>query len=134
MLQANGHRLSKEDNCRPHRLYLTGTQPARNRENHAMTALTSIASSGLQAAQLRSGVAAHNVANLQTPAFQRQSVTQQASMGGGVAASVSNTSQTGPRLEEDMAAQMSATYSFKANWQPLRTADQMLGTLLDVHA
>ncbi len=31
-------------------------------------------------------------------------------------------------------AQMSATYSFKANLQTLRTADQMLGTLLDVRA
>lgn len=33
-----------------------------------------------------------------------------------------------------MVAQMSATYSFKANLQTLRTADQMLGTLLDVRA
>ena len=98
-----------------------------------MTALTSIASSGLQASQLRLGVAAHNVANLQTPQFQRQGVTQQASSSGGVTASISNTGQTGTRLEEDMVAQMSATYSFKANLQTLRTADQMMGTLLDVH-
>lgn len=98
-----------------------------------MTALTSIASSGLQASQLRLGVAAHNVANLQTPQFQRQGVTQQASPGGGVTASVNSTGQTGTRLEEDVVAQMSATYSFKANLQTLRTADQMMGTLLDVH-
>ena len=99
-----------------------------------MTSISSIASSGLQAAQLRSGVSAHNVANLQTPQFQRQSVSQEARSGGGVNASVQNTGQVGTRLEEDMVAQMSATYSFKANLQTLRTADQMLGTLLDVRA
>lgn len=99
-----------------------------------MNALNSIASSGLQAAQLRVGAAAHNVANLQTPQFQRQGVAQQARSGGGVAASVQSTGQVGTRLEEDLVAQMSATYSFKANLQTLRTADQMLGTLLDVRA
>ena len=98
-----------------------------------MTTLTAIASSGLQAAQLRSGAAAHNTANLQTPQFQRQSVAQE-TRSGGVAASVQSTGQIGTRLEEDMVAQMSATYSFKANLQTLRTADQMLGTLLDVRA
>ena len=107
-----------------------------------MTALTSIASSGLQAAQLRSSVAAHNVANLQTPQFQRQSVAQQARSGGGVTASVNppstanagNPGNSGPRLEDDVVAQMSATYSFKANLRSLRTADDMLGTLLNERA
>ena len=100
----------------------------------SISSIASTASSGLQAAQLRAGVSAHNVANLQTPQFQRQSVSQEARNGGGVNASVHNTSQIGTRLEEDMVAQMSATYSFKANLQTLRTADQMLGTLLDVRA
>ena len=100
----------------------------------SITSIASVASSGLQAAQLRSGAAAHNVANLQTPQFQRQGVVQEARSGGGVAASVQSTGQIGTRLEEDVAAQMSATYSFKANLQTLRTADQMLGALLDVRA
>ena len=115
----------------------TFAKPAQSRQNRAMTTLStlsSIASSGLQAAQLRSGAAAHNTANLQTPQFQRQSVAQETRSGGGVAASVQSTGQIGTRLEEDMVAQMSATYSFKANLQTLRTADQMLGTLLDVRA
>lgn len=100
----------------------------------SINSIASTASSGLQAAQLRVGAAAHNIANLQTPQFQRQGVEQQALGGGGVTASVQNTGQIGTRLEEDMVAQMSATYSFKANLQTLRTADQMLGTLLDVRA
>lgn len=99
-----------------------------------MTALSSIASSGLQAAQLRLGTSAHNVANQQTTPFQRQSVAQQAQPGGGVSASVQTARSSGPNLEADMVEQMSATYSFKANLQTLRTADHMLGTLLDVRA
>ena len=99
-----------------------------------MTTLTAIASSGLQAAQLRSGAAAHNTANLQTPQFLRHSVPQETRSGGGEAACEQSTGQIGTPLEEDMVAQMSATYSFKANLQTLRTADQMLGTLLDVRA
>lgn len=101
-----------------------------------MTALTAIASSGLQAAQLRSGTAAHNVANLQTPQFQRHRVASQALSGGGVTASVHSggSGNTGPRLEDDVVEPMSATYAFKANLRSLRTADQMLGTLLNERA
>lgn len=99
-----------------------------------LSSLSSIASSGLQAAQLRSGAAAHNTANLQTPQFQRQEVAQQAQPSGGTLASVQTAQGSGPRLEADVVEQMAATYSFKANLQTLRTADQMLGTLLDVRA
>ena len=99
-----------------------------------MTALNSIASSGLQAAQLRLGTSAHNIANSQTAPFQRQSVAQQAQPGGGTVASVQTARSSGPNLEADVVEQMSATYSFKANLQTLRTADHMLGTLLDVRA
>lgn len=99
-----------------------------------MTALTAIASSGLQAAQLRLGTSAHNVANSQTVPFQRQSVAQQAQPGGGVSASVQTARHSGTQLEADVVEQMSATYSFKANLHILRSADQMLGTLLDTYA
>ena len=99
-----------------------------------MTALLSIASSGLQAAQLRLGTSAHNIANQQTAPFQRQSVAQQAQPGGGVSVSVQTARHSGTQLEANMVEQMSATYSFKANLHTLRTADQMLGTLLDTYA
>ena len=99
-----------------------------------MTALTAIASSGLQAAQLRLGTSAHNVANSQTAPFQRQSVAQQAQPGGGVSASVQTARHSGANLEADMVEQMSATYAFKANLQTLRTADHLLGSLLDERA
>lgn len=99
-----------------------------------MSTLSSIASSGLQAAQLRLGTSAHNVANTQTADFQRQSVAQQAQPSGGVSASVQTARQTGAHLEADAVEQMSATYAFKANLQILRTADHMLGSLVDEYA
>ena len=99
-----------------------------------MSILSSIASSGLQAAQLRLGTSAHNVANTQTTPFQRQSVAQQAQPGGGVSASVQTARHSGANLEADMVEQMSATYAFKANLQTLRTADHLLGSLLDERA
>ena len=99
-----------------------------------MTTLSSIATSGLRAAQLQLDASAHNVANLSTPGFHRQSVAQQAQPGGGVSASVQTAAQAGSALEADVVAQMAATYAFKANLQTLRTEDRMLGTLLNERA
>ena len=98
-----------------------------------MTTIASIASSGLRAAQLQMGTSAHNVANLNTPRFQRQSVALQAEPTGGVSATVRTTGGA-TRLEDEAVAQMSATYSFRAQLQMMRTADRMLGTLLDERA
>ncbi|MBX9835454.1 MAG: flagellar basal body rod protein [Burkholderiaceae bacterium] len=99
-----------------------------------LNSINATASSGLQAAQLRLGTSAHNVANQQTAQFQRQSAVQQTQPGGGVTASVQTAQGSGTRLEADMVEQMSATYNFKANLKILHTADQMLGTLLDEYA
>ena len=75
-----------------------------------MASFVSIAFSGLQAAQLRLDSAAHNVANMNTSGFKRQTVTQEA------------------------VEQMSATYAFKANLQTIKTQDAMMGALLDIRA
>jgi flagellar hook-associated protein FlgK len=99
-----------------------------------MTALSSIASSGLQVAQLRLDASAHNVANMNTPGFKRQSVAQQAQPGGGVSAAVQTAPDAGTGLEQDAVEQLSATYAFKASLQILKTADRMLGTLLSERA
>ena len=98
-----------------------------------MTTLSSIASSGLRAAQLQMDTSAHNVANLNTPRFQRHSVALQAQPTGGVSATV-RTTGGGTQLEAEAVAQLSATYSFRAQLQVLRTADQTLGRLLDERA
>lgn len=101
-----------------------------------MASLSSIGSSGLQAAQLRLDASANNVANANTSGYRRLSVAQQAvADSAGVRASVErDANERGVALEQEAVEQMSATYAFKANLQTLKTQDQMLGSLLDVKA
>lgn len=103
-----------------------------------MSAISSIAQSGMQAAQLRLASSAHNVANLQTPGFQRQQVQQQAlPPQAGVQAQAQAQVQPGSEgteLNTEAVEQISASYAFKANVLMLRSADAMIGSLLDVRA
>lgn len=99
-----------------------------------MFALPSIAQSGLQAAQARLGSSAHNIANMQTDGFKRETVTAQAAPQGGVVVSISQAAQSGPDVTQDVVDQMSAKHAFMANVQVLKTADKMMGSLLDVKA
>lgn len=101
-----------------------------------MLALTSIAQSGLQAAQLRMDSSAHNVANMNTPGFRRQVVEQQAAPApGGVQARVSGQAGApGVALEQEAVAQLGATYAFQANVLVLRRANEMAGSLLNLLA
>lgn len=100
-----------------------------------MSSILAIASSGLQAAQLRLDSSAHNVANLNTPDFRRQTVAQQSVPNlGGVQAQIGQADQPGVPLEGEAVEQFVASYAFKANVLVLRTADEMAGALLDTHA
>lgn len=102
---------------------------------------SAIALSGLRAAQLRLDVGAHNIANAQTPGFQRQRVVQTASAdAGGVTARVEREASAageggdlGP-LTEDLIGGKMALYSFAANLQVVKTEQEMLGTLFDERA
>ena len=100
-----------------------------------MASISSIAGSGLQAAQLRLDASANNVANMNTPGYRRQAVQQEAAAGSaGVRATVQREPQEGVALEQEVVEQMSATYAFKANLQTIRTQDEMMGSLLNVKA
>ena len=100
-----------------------------------MASLASIASSGLQAAQLRLDSSAHNVANMNTNGFKRQTVAQEPVPDlGGTRASLGQAGDEGVALEQEAVEQMSATYAFKANLQALKTQDAMMGALLDIRA
>ena len=100
-----------------------------------MSSALSIAQSGLQAAQLRLNGSAHNIANLNTPGFKRETVQQQAvPPSGGVQARTAQAAQPGVALEAEAVEQVAAAYAFKANVLVLRTADEMAGALLDVRA
>lgn len=95
---------------------------------------SSLALSGLNAAELRMSAAAHNVANAQTAGFRRQVVVQEAQPGGGVGASLTRAEAAGPALAGDLVEHMAASYAFKANVLTLRTERETLGSLLDLHA
>lgn len=99
-----------------------------------MSAIGSIAQSGLQAAQQRLHASAHNVANQQTPGFRREQVAQQAVPQGGVHTQVQRSPQEGVALEAEAVEQISASYAYLANLQVLRTNDRMQGALLDERA
>ena len=99
-----------------------------------MSSIASIALSGLNAASSQLAAAAHNIANAQTPGFRRQLAQQTAQPDGGVVVSISQATEAGEALAEDVVAQMSATYAFKANVLTLKTQDHMLGGLLDLSA
>jgi flagellar hook-associated protein FlgK len=98
--------------------------------------------SGMRAAQLRLDVSAHNVANAQTPGFQRQQVAQTAQpASGGVRAQVGPGAATQAqgiggldRLAEDLVEQRMSVYSFAANLRTVQTQGAMLGVLLDTKA
>jgi flagellar hook-associated protein FlgK len=96
-----------------------------------MNAISSIALSGLHAAQTRMSSSAHNIANAVTPGFRRQVVAEQTVPNGGVAATTQRAPVQGDALAEDLVALKLAQHLFTANLKVLRTQDQMLGTLLD---
>lgn len=96
-----------------------------------MNSLTSIASSGMAAAQTRLQSSASNIANGSTENYRRQVVTQTAQTGGGVSASVSQAPAAGPALITDVVAQFEAKNSFLANLAVFKTSNQMQGALLN---
>lgn len=99
-----------------------------------MSTISSIAVSGVHAASTRLDVAAHNIANGQTPHFQRQVVHQQSQETAGVLTTVGKTDEIGPDLAADLVAQMEASYTYKANLRTIQTQNEMVGSLLDVKA
>lgn len=100
-----------------------------------MASISSIAHSGLQAAQQKLNSSAHNVANMNTQGFRSVEVSQEAvEPQGGVRTRTGRAAQEGVALEKEAVDQMEATYSFSANLQVMKTQERMLGSLLDTHA
>lgn len=99
-----------------------------------MGSASSIALSGLQAATSHLGVAAHNIANVQTPGMRRQAVSQASQPEGGVSATVHQLPEPGESLETDVVNQMMASYVYKANLKTIETERAMTGALLDIRA
>jgi len=99
-----------------------------------MNSLSSIALSGMNAAQTKLDTTAHNVANLATQGFTRQETVQTEQSGGGVTAAVRRADTAGNALETDVVSQLQAKHSFIANLAVFKTSNQMAGALLDTKA
>ena len=93
---------------------------------------TRIALSGLQAASQQMATAAHNIANADTPGFQRQRALQQALPNGGVASTVQTQAVPGAALASDVVDQLAAKNAFLANLAVFRTERKATGSLLDL--
>lgn len=94
---------------------------------------TAIGLSGMRAAQQQLTAQAHNIANSQTPGFQRQTVVQTAQAGGGVSTAVGREADAGLSASPvaDLVGQRVSLYSFAANLKTVQTQDKLLGALLD---
>jgi flagellar hook-associated protein FlgK len=105
-----------------------------------MSSLSSIAQSGMQAAQARLTASASNVANQSTPGYKAVEVQTQSSASSpsrptnGVVVSFSRAATEGVSLEKEAVEQMSAKSTYTANLQVLKTSDQMMGSLLNAKA
>lgn len=99
-----------------------------------MSNLSSIALSGMQAAQSQLQASASNVANLATPHYRRQEVQQTPQTGGGVQTQTVRAERAGSSLETDVVAQLQAKNSFLANLAVFKTSNTLVGALLDQKA
>lgn len=99
-----------------------------------MTSISSVALSGMNAAQTTLSSSAHNIANMNTGGFRRQEVVQSAQTGGGVSTSLTTASAMGSSLETDVVAQLQSKNSFLANLQVFKASDNMAGALLNLKA
>ena len=96
-----------------------------------MASISSIALSGMNAAQTQLNASAHNVANLPTEGFHRQEVVASEQPSGGVVTSIQRSASAGAALETDMVNQLQAKNAFLANLAVFKTSNQMAGALLD---
>ena len=99
-----------------------------------MSSISSIALSGMNAAQTTLNSSAHNVANMNTNGFRRQEIVQSAQASGGVSTSFSRASIEGTSLETDVVTQLQAKNVFLASLAVFKTSDKMAGALLDMKA
>lgn len=96
-----------------------------------MNSISSIALSGMNAAQASLNSSAHNIANVNTPNFRREEIVQSAQAGGGVTGARQQASVEGASLQADVVTQLQAKNAFLANLAVFKTSNQMAGALLD---
>jgi flagellar hook protein FlgE len=99
-----------------------------------MNITSTTALTGVQAASLRMESAAHNIANANTPNFQRQVVTMQTQEQAGVLTTTGKAEEIGAALAADLVEQMDAAAAYRANLRMIQADQQTTGSLLDLKA
>jgi flagellar hook-associated protein FlgK len=99
-----------------------------------MSSISSVALSGMLAAQTALDASASNVANAVTPGYRRREVVNSEDSQGGVSSTVQRASGEGANLEADMVAQLQAKNAFLANLAVFKSGNAMAGALLDKEA
>jgi flagellar basal body rod protein FlgG len=101
-----------------------------------MADISSIARSGLAAAQTRLTAAASNIANRESTGFRRFEVDAREALGGGVDARLQRAAEPaqGDALATDLVYAIEARQAFQANLKVLKVEDSLLGSLLDERA
>ena len=99
-----------------------------------MNITSTTALSGVQAATQRLNTAAHNIANANTPDFQRQVVNLQTQEQAGVLTTIGKAEEIGAALAADLVEQMDAAAAYRANMRMIQADQQTTGSLLDLKA
>ncbi|WP_342617393.1 flagellar basal body rod protein [Rhodoferax sp. GW822-FHT02A01] len=99
-----------------------------------MSSISSIAQSGMNAAQRQLDAVATNVAKFATEGLQNRDVLQTALAVGGVVANVASSGSSGSSLATDLVTQLQAKNSFLANLAVFKAGDAIAGALLDQKA
>jgi hypothetical protein len=92
-----------------------------------------LAASGMTAAVFRQNAAAHNSANLLTTDFRRVVVAEQEVSSGGVRSQAFTDDALADPVA-DAVDRLVSVYTLKANVVSLRTADRMVGAVLNLRA
>ena len=96
-----------------------------------MSSISSIAHSGMNAAQMSLNSSANNIANSNTAGFQRQQVVLTAQAEGGVSSALSSAGTGTDPMVVDVVGLLQAKNAFLANLAVFKTSDKMTGALLD---
>lgn len=99
-----------------------------------MTSISSIAASGLSAAQRHLDSSARNIASLSNPSVSRQPAIQNEGAGGGVSPLRTQSGEPGPELAKDLIYQLQSKNEFLASLEILKTDKATMGSLLDISA
>lgn len=90
------------------------------------------AASGMRLAEAKVAASAHNTANLPTEGFARIQADGQAARDGGVEVQITSLPpESGPDPVADVIEQKSAVVLYRANLTVMKTAEEMLGEILD---